>query len=290
VALADTLTLAGPAGPDAEPGAASDALVIEGDPACPVADNLVLRATEGFRRLASDAGVTVPGARLHLAKRIPMAAGLAGGSSDAAATLRLLAARHPDGASRPDLRRLAARLGADVPFFLDGAGAALVTGIGEMLEPLPPPIDPVGILLLTPAEGSSTPAVFRAWDESAGASPRSTASEAVDQLAGMLRRGVDATTLAAHASVLRSANDLWLPATLVSPGMASLRDTLERVLGRPILLTGSGSTLFALYPSPATATVAANELRAAGNRAAVRIRVTSSTGPHIETISSRRDP
>ncbi len=170
--LADTLTLAGPAAPDAEPGAAPDELVIEGDPECPVADNLVLRATEGFRRLASDAGVAVPAIRLQLTKRIPMAAGLAGGSSDAAATLRLLAARHPDAASRAELRRLAARLGADVPFFLDGAGAALVTGIGETLEPLPPPIDPVGILLLTPPEGSSTPAVFRAWDESAGASAK----------------------------------------------------------------------------------------------------------------------
>ena len=85
----------------------------------------------------------------------------------------------------------------------------------------------------------------------------------------MLRRGVDATTLAAHASALRSANDLWLPATMVTPGMASLRDTLERVLGRPILLTGSGSTLFALYPSPAAATLAANDLRAAADRVAV---------------------
>ena len=76
--LADTITLAGPAGPDAGPEAASDELVIEGDPDCPVADNLVLRATEGFRRLASDAGVAVPAVRLQLAKRIPIAAGLAG--------------------------------------------------------------------------------------------------------------------------------------------------------------------------------------------------------------------
>ena len=168
-------------------------------------------------------GDPVPPMRFRLTKRIPMAAGLAGGSSDAAAALRLLAARHPGITTPEDIRQLAARIGADVPFFLDGAGAALVTGVGEAVEPLPPPIDPLGILLLTPLEGSSTPAVFRAWDESARATAPGpgVASDAIDRLARLLRGGVDAATLAAHAPALRSANDLWPAATMVTPGLVA---------------------------------------------------------------------
>jgi 4-diphosphocytidyl-2-C-methyl-D-erythritol kinase len=285
--LADTLTLDG----DGGHAAALDELLIEGDPDCPVADNLVMGAVDGFRLLARGVGVPVPPMRLRLTKRIPMAAGLAGGSSDAAAALRLMAARHPGAATPDDIRLLAARIGADVPFFLDGASAALVTGVGDVVEPLPPPIDAVGILLITPPEGSSTPAVFRAWDESAAATAGSRAAgEAVDLLAHLLRIGVDAFTLAAHAVALRAANDLWQPATMVTPGLGPLRDRIERLIERPILLTGSGSTLFGLYPSPTAAEQAARELRADTGLPPVRITATSSTGPHIATITSWRVP
>ena len=230
--------------------------------------------------------------RFRLTKRIPMAAGLAGGSSDAAATLRLLAARHPDAATPRDVRLLAARIGADVPFFLDGAGAALVTGVGEAVEPLPPPIDPVGILLLTPPVGASTPAVFRAWDAAADASPgiaawpgtRSTSWPACCVAGSTPRRWRRTRPRCARPTTCGG------PPPWSHPAWGRSGTSLERLLGRPVLLTGSGSTLFGLYPSPAAAGQAARELRADTRLPAVRIGATSSTGPHIETITNWREP
>ena len=94
--------------------------------------NLVLRAA---RLLRAEAGIAA-GARLHLEKRIPVAAGLGGGSSDAAATLVGLTRLWRLGWPRARLARLAERLGSDVPFFL-GSPTALVTGKGEAISPLP---------------------------------------------------------------------------------------------------------------------------------------------------------
>ncbi|MCY7418304.1 MAG: 4-(cytidine 5'-diphospho)-2-C-methyl-D-erythritol kinase, partial [Chloroflexi bacterium] len=110
--LADTLSLTDSLAPDGP-----DQLDIDGDADCPVADNLVLRAIVAFRAAAG--GSLVPPVAVRLRKRIPMAAGLAGGSTDAATTLCLLAARFPDAAADVDLRALAARIGSDVLFFVD---------------------------------------------------------------------------------------------------------------------------------------------------------------------------
>jgi 4-diphosphocytidyl-2-C-methyl-D-erythritol kinase len=296
--LADTLLLAGTARSTDGDGPASppDILVVEGDPACPVTDNLVLRAIEAFRAAAARAGTVVPRVRVTLAKRIPMAAGLGGGSADAAAMLRLLAARHPGAIPSTDLETLAIGIGADVPFCLDGAGAALVSGIGEVVEPLPPPIDPVGVLLLSPAVGSSTAAVFSAWDDLTDpadtadpVAPPTAARPAIDSLARLLRSGADGPTLAAHAPTLRDANDLWHAASAVTPGQVALRDSLERRLGRPVLLTGSGSSLFSLYPSPDAAAGIAAAVRSEPMFATLRVNATRSTGPHPAHITSRRD-
>ncbi len=285
--LADTLVLE-------DAGGAADELVIEGDPDCPVTDNLVLRAVDAFRERA--AAAVVPPVRVTLTKRIPMAAGLAGGSSDAAATLRLLARRHPDVVAPEELAAVAARIGADVPFFLDGTGAALVSGIGEEVEPLPPPIEPVGVLLLSPRTGASTAAVFRAWDDRAATSKATAdvrhgpdAAATVETLAHLLRIGVDAAALSAHAPAIRDANDLWPAAAVVAPGLDGLRTTVERQLGRPVMLTGSGSSLFGLYPSPDAAAIGTERLRSGPSLVGLRIHVTSTTGPYVPTIT-RREP
>ncbi len=88
-------------------------------------------------------------------------------------------------------------IGADVPFFLDGAGAALVSGVGEVIEPLPPPIEPVGVLLLSPPMGASTAAVFERLGRRLGASgsarrrTRPRMPWSVEALAHLLRSGVD---------------------------------------------------------------------------------------------------
>ena len=121
-------------------------------------DDLVLRAQ---RALEAAAGRPLP-ARFRLVKRIPAGAGLAGGSSDAAATLRALSTIH---GLRVDLQPLAAELGADVPFFLRG-GTALGTGKGENLTALPPP--PGCYAIAWPGFSVSTATVFQAWDEVGG--------------------------------------------------------------------------------------------------------------------------
>lgn len=268
-------------------GGRSDRLLITGDAGCPVVDNLVLRAIGAARAAASADGSEVPRYEAVLTKAVPMAAGLGGGSSDAATTLRLLAAEHPSAVPHPVLERLARDLGADVPFFLDGAGASLVTGTGDGLEPLPPPIEPLGLLLLVPGQGAPTGSVFHAYDQLGSQQPG--IAGVVDDLAGRLRAGADPEAICAIARELRDANDLWAPAARVVPGLADLRSTLEGRLGRPVLLTGAGSTLFALYASPGDARIAAEHLRAAPV-AGLRVLVTRSTGPDIPTNEHRREP
>lgn len=122
-------------------------------------DDLVLRAQE---MLELAAGRRLP-ARFRLLKRIPVGAGLGGGSSDAAATLRALSRIY---GLDLDLRPLARELGADVTFFLYG-GAALASGKGENLSPLPSPAGCYAIAW--PGFPAHTPAVYKAWDEQARA-------------------------------------------------------------------------------------------------------------------------
>ncbi len=218
-------------------------------------DNLVLRAA---RELRAGSPQPLPALHFRLAKRIPVAAGLAGGSSDAATALHLAARAwglRPDAAEH---QARALRLGADVPFFAAGHGIALVEGIGEDIEPLPDLASRAGILLVTAAERLATADVFAAFDREP---PRGTAVDAVAALVAALRAGLDATALVTMVPQLHEANDLWTAARLLSPGLAQLRDGLEQTLGRPVLLTGSGPTLFAVYPSEAAAVAAADGLR-----------------------------
>ena len=135
LALADRLSLAPAAGTE-------DTLWVSGFDAGPLAANLVLRAIAEVRAALGRA-VPCPALAARLEKRIPVAAGLAGGSSDAAAAIdgALDAWSAGDALDEPALaelrRRVAARLGSDVPFFLAGT-AAVVTGRGEHVEPLRP--------------------------------------------------------------------------------------------------------------------------------------------------------
>lgn len=129
----------------------------------PGGENLVLRAAGALERAC---GRRLP-ARFRLEKRIPAGSGMGGGSSDAAAALRLLARLHGlDGRGGPQLHPIAAGLGADVAFFLRG-GAALARGRGEVLEAAEPPARP-WFAIAWPGFGISTAAVYRAWDEVGG--------------------------------------------------------------------------------------------------------------------------
>ena len=259
LALADRLSLAiAPA----ERGA-QDTLHVEGLDAGPLADNLALRAVNEAR-LAVGGGwpggpKPAPALSLRLEKRIPVAAGLAGGSSDAAAALDgALEAWNADLDSERR-RVVAAWLGSDVPFFLAG-GAALVEGRGERVEPLRGVLGSPGVLLVTPAAALPTPAVFAAFSQRGGRGDGSVRMTS-EHLAGEVGAGIRAADLLARAGVLAAANDLLPAAAEALPGLVRFRRALFRVLGRPVGLSGSGPTLWTLYPSEDDAATAAQTVR-----------------------------
>lgn len=170
-------------------GAAARGLAVVGGP-----DNLVSRALVMVNRRAS----------VVITKRVPAGAGLGGGSGNAAAVLRWAGRT-----SAADIAQ-SARLGADVPFCVVG-GRARVSGIGELIEPLPI-IDRV-YTLVCPPFGVSTPAVYQAWDS----------------LGGPTGAGL---------------NDLEPAALFVEPRLAEWRDRLGDATGTRPQLAGSGSTWF----------------------------------------------
>jgi 4-diphosphocytidyl-2-C-methyl-D-erythritol kinase len=259
LALADRLSLAVAT---AERGTV-DTLHVEGRDAGPTADNLALRAV-GEARLAVGGGWPggpgpTPPLSLRLEKRIPVAAGLGGGSSDAAAALDGALEAWDAELDAERRRVVAAWLGSDVPFFL-ADGAALVEGRGERVEPLRGVLGGPGVLLLTPAVPLSTAAVFAAFAERGGRGDGSVRITS-EHLAGEVGAGIRAADLVARAGVLAAANDLLPAAAEALPGLVPFRRALFRVLGRPVGLAGSGPTLWTLYPSEDDAASAAQTVR-----------------------------
>ena len=241
-----------------------DRLAIDGEEDCPVEGNTVLRALKLLRAFhfpLREMSAPLPTLDLRLQKRVPIAAGLGGGSSDGAAAISLAMALWSVTLAERDVVTLSAQLGADVPFFIAGYPAALVSGIGEEIEPLDAAAGEPGLLLVTPIERLSTAAVFAEFDRRPAAPD---ASHAVDEFSAAFRSGLDAASLAGWALRLRDANDLWAPAVRLLPSLELLRGELERALDRPFLLSGSGSTLFALYASLGEAQEAAGRLSSTG--------------------------
>jgi 4-diphosphocytidyl-2-C-methyl-D-erythritol kinase len=257
--LADRLSLAPTAG-------SLDTLHVVGFDTGPMAENLVLRALAGVREAVgagwAGSGGPPPPLAARLDKRIPVAAGLAGGSSDAAATLD--GALEAWGATLTihERLRVASRLGSDVPFFLAG-GAALVEGRGEAVSPLRGVTgDPPGVLLVTPRLAIRTPDVFAAWDTGPPAG-RGAVRTSSAHLAEELRAGLSARALVDRAGILAVANDLVAATATLEPGLVALRRALSRQLGRPVGQSGSGPTLWVLYASGTEAGSAADEVREA---------------------------
>lgn len=263
--LADRLSLARAAG-------SGDSLHVVGGesgrtPFDTAAFGSVLAGIAEARRVVGRGADTFPLA-VRLEKRIPLAAGLAGGSSDAAAAIE--GALEAWGAAvDTDARRLAAAAaGSDVPFFLVG-GAALVEGRGERVTPLAGIAgDPPGVLLVTPTAASHTRAAFAAFDTDPAAAPASRGATRLssEHLAAELGPGhppMRAAGLVSRAGVLAVSNDLANAADLLVPGLRSLRRALTRLLAVPIGLSGSGPTLWALYPALGGAEEAAARVREA---------------------------
>jgi 4-diphosphocytidyl-2-C-methyl-D-erythritol kinase len=256
LALADRLSLAVLAAGD-------DTLHVTGFDSGPAESNLVLKALRGTRAALRGSGTATPPLAVRLDKQVPVAAGLAGGSSDAAAAIdaaleawggELTAERHAE---------LAAFLGSDVPFFLAG-GPALVEGRGERLTPLHGlrGEEQPGLLLVTPAVAARTADVFAAWAAGAMSEP-GVARRTSEHFASEFGSGLTGRQLVERAGVLAAANDLLPAAASVVPGLVPLRRALARLLGRPIGLSGSGPTLWAVYPSLDAASDAATTVRSA---------------------------
>lgn len=212
---------------------------------CPGVDgeNLAAKALASLREAGWEHGPL----RVEIEKRVPVAAGLGGGSGDAAAVLRFAAGEVDD------LHGIAARLGADVPSQLRPA-LALVRGAGETIEPLPAPPAHAAVLL-PDGGGLSTAAVFAAADRvGLGREP-----EELDQLAVRLREaaGAGASPLAYPELLV---NDLEAPARSLRPGIGGALDEL-REAGAPVaLLSGSGPTAVGLFADIAAARAAAEAI------------------------------
>ena len=254
--LADRLSVAVMAAGD-------DTLHVTGFDPGPPESNLVLKALRGTRAALRGSGTATPPLAVRLDKQVPVAAGLAGGSSDAAAAIDA-ALEAWGGELTPERHaELAASLGSDVPFFLAG-GPALVEGRGERLTPLHGlrGEDQPGLLLVTPAVAARTADVFAAWAAGAMSEP-GVARRTSEHFASEFGSGLTGRQLVERAGVLAAANDLLPAAASVVPGLVPLRRALTRLLGRPIGLSGSGPTLWAVYPSLDAASDAATTVRSA---------------------------
>jgi 4-diphosphocytidyl-2-C-methyl-D-erythritol kinase len=232
---------------------------LEVSPGGPFAVEMTPPLVDGEENLAHRAGLALatvcgrpPSGRLTVRKRIPVAAGLGGGSSDAAASLRLLDRIWGTRLGDERLAEIGATLGSDVPLFLDGA-TSLIRGRGERVEPLLPP--PTFWLVLVTGVASppdKTRALYHAlapvdWSDGARTLALAASLRAGERVQDdLLVNGFDA-----------AADRVYL-------GMTSLRARLGGLLGAPIHLTGAGPTLFAVFERAEAARHAAREARRAG--------------------------
>lgn len=217
--------------------------------------NLAHRAVRGFIE-ASDCSLAV---RIRLTKRLPAAAGLGGGSSDAGAVLRALNQLLPGCLAPERCRHLACELGADVAFFLDPR-PALVTGIGEQIDPLEDwPI--LHLLLANPGDALSTPEVFAAWDELSVSLTQSRSGSTLGPLSAL--RGASASAIWDPLAEL-VVNDLEPAAKRLCPGLSGVMDQLSQLGARVVGMSGSGATVFGVYESLEEANKAQSQIALGG--------------------------
>jgi len=233
IALSDTLTFRKTRGP----------FRIEcDDPAFPVdRTNLIWKAAERVLRLARRREVP-SGVTVHVEKNIPMQSGLGGGSSNAAATLRALCALWRVRAGEAELHHAAARLGADVPYFLEG-GTTLGFHRGDLLFPLDD-IEPAWVVIVVPEFGVSTKEAFGWWD--AGSKGRGRQGG---------RGGQDG-----KSSRRRSPNDLEAAVAKRHPIVGKLVRALTKEGAFHASLSGSGSAVFGMFRRRSDAQSAARAL------------------------------
>ena len=211
--------------------------------------NLASRAARAFM---SEFGVTAR-VLIRLNKRIPMGAGLGGGSSDAGAVLRILAAFSRIDIHDARLGKVAVSLGADIPFFLDPRPSR-VRGIGERMEPLPT-FPKLNVVIAVPDVEVPTAAIFKALTP---ADFSGQASE--DDIAAML-----SGDFGQH----RIVNDLARAAIERYPAIGELKDGLEKAGARVASMTGSGGAVFGIFADAERSKQAAESISKAVPQASV---------------------
>ncbi len=215
------------------------------------ADNLVVKAVELLRRRAgTDAGATI-----RLVKQIPLAAGLGGGSSDAAAALAAANVAWRLGYSARELMPLAAEVGSDVPFFLARA-AAVCRGRGERVEPLGP-LALCHFVIVQPPEGLATADVYRRCRPAA--SPQTSGALVAALIAALCRGDLCAAGRHLHNALQPAAEQL-------SPWIARMKEDFDRLGLAGHQMTGSGASYFGLCLSARQARRAGARLRSLGWR------------------------
>ena len=215
------------------------------------ADNLVLKAA---RALAGRiAGLTLGG--FALSKRLPVAAGLGGGSADAAAALRLLARANGVALDDPRLMQAAQATGSDVPVCLDPK-PRLMRGVGDVLS-APPDLPRLFAVLVNPGVAVSTRDVFAALNLASV-----PASGGASSPTPLVSEGWGGEPTAFVAALVKERNDLEAPAIELEPAIANVLAVLQALPGcRLARMSGSGATCFGLFPTNAAAAAAARTLR-----------------------------
>ena len=285
VSLTETITVSEGAAPglslsmDIVPGSLVNQQMQAGqfDPADVPMDerNLVYRAAELI--LAEHGIDSALALHLHIAKAVPVAGGMAGGSADAAAALiatdRYLYATGRTGAllTQTDYERLAAQLGADIPFSVRaalGQTLALGQGTGTELQNVATPREPLHLVIVAAQFGLSTPSVFKQLDagRASGLYPASgELVEPVELLEALNSYDGSEAALASLASLLR--NDLQAPALSCAPQLEQTLNLRESESVYASLVSGSGPTVLLLTSSQARAEALATSLRAEGHHA-----------------------
>lgn len=219
-------------------------LTIDGQPLPVGGRNLIVRAANAL----NDYMGTRRGARIQLKKRIPVRAGLGGGSADCAATLIALNRLWKLRLTTDKLCEIGAKLGADVPFCIRG-GLCRVSGIGEIIEPMP--CGPrIPMVLLHPGGGLSTQAVFGRFDADRYPTLH------VDTPA--VARAVQAGDIAAYDAC--SGNALEAPAISLMAEVRTAMEQLRAAGAGAVRMSGSGSAVFGLFETDAKAQQAAEKL------------------------------
>lgn len=193
------------------------------------------------------------GLDVKLVKEVPVAAGLAGGSSDAAAALKLIMSTFRLDVPEEGLHQIALAVGADVPFFL-APGPQLAEGVGELLTPANLPFYYAAVIVTPPVE-IATPRVYRLYDEMCP-----------DQAAAFSRRCLRAkerlATLKSPEALARVLhNDLEEAASSICPEIAAIKKELNGLGALGSLMSGSGPSVFGLFAGKKSATAAARQLR-----------------------------